>query len=332
MPEIWIPNTAPTPRTTYSQLSASAHAALDGPAQMAAAERARVLVAAAESDRRLGELTHARRALAQATSIAGDLGDHEVRALVAFESGTLDRQLGRFDIALREFRLGIALLAEGREGHDGTMARYCWAGLSETLRIVGDLRRADDIAERLRASAHRQGDARAEVWALQSLAQSALQRGAVDDAERSFARSLDLAQVYGDRRGAAWARRGNASVHLDRGRPIAALSEAEQASREFADLGMRVGVGYAQKLAGQAHAQVDDTRAARVALDRSMAEFNATSDRRGCAFARLELAALAVRRGKGLDDPQVQDALDLATRSGVMALARRAHTVVVGEA
>lgn len=331
MPEIWLPTGPHSPRAAYSELSAAARAALAGSEEMTNAERVRVLVAAAESDRRLGELTRAHNALAQATSISQELEDHQVRALVAFESGTLNRQLGSFNVALRDFRFGIAILAEHRDGDDGTMARYCWAGLSETLRIVGDLRRADDIAEQLRGNAHRQGDVRAEVWALQSLAQSALQRGAVDNAEHEFATSLDLAEASGDRRGAAWARRGKASVHLERGRPIAALAAAEQASEEFNDLGMRVGVGYAQKLAGQAHMQLHATDAARIALERAMAEFNATRDPRGCAFVRMELAALDVRSGVSLDDPQVHDALDLATRSGVMALAGRARALVAEE-
>lgn len=252
-------------------------------------ESAQAQLAAAEACRRLGELPAAETAWRSSYRAARAADSRGAMAWALWSGGTLARQRGKLNLALRLLEQAVVL---GRLGEDRLARGYATAGVAETLRIRG---RVEDHAtsrrmhEALLAEAHEHDESRHAVWALEGLAQLDRHVGDLDAAGRRFDEAARIAHDGGDHRGRAWALRGQADVTSLRGehdRALALLAEAEQLCR---DMELTSALAYNRKMRGNVFFRANRFAQAAHVYQEALDRFDAIGEPRGAALAQLGL-------------------------------------------
>ncbi|MGW3414380.1 tetratricopeptide repeat protein [Streptomyces sp. NPDC000888] len=305
--------------TTLSVNSSLTDVLAAGTEQLRAAERvgaraeaARSGLAVAEAHRRLGQVADADRAWKASYRTAREAGDEGAMAWALWSGGTLARQRGAFPLAWRLLRLAAEL---GEHAGDVVVRGYSLAGLAETGRIQGDYEAVTELHEQLLAEARKRGEARHTVWALEGIAQIHRNTGAYDTAYAMFEEAAQIAARAEDRRGHAWALRGLADIvsvrDQDPDRALELLSEAEASCRA---MNLSGALAYNHKMRGNVLYRAGRYEQARDVYAQALAEFEAMSEPRGQALARLGLVKSLARLGRD----RAETATDLAELARVL--------------
>ncbi|WP_329550346.1 tetratricopeptide repeat protein [Streptomyces sp. NBC_01356] len=305
--------------TTLSVNSSLTDVLAAGTEQLRAAERvgaraeaARSGLAVAEAHRRLGQVADADRAWKASYRTAREAGDEGAMAWALWSGGTLARQRGAFPLAWRLLRLAAEL---GEHAGDVVVRGYSLAGLAETGRIQGDYAAVTELHEQLLAEARKRGEARHTVWALEGIAQIHRNTGAYDTAYAMFEEAAQIAARAEDRRGHAWALRGLADIvsvrDQDPDRALELLSEAEASCRA---MNLSGALAYNHKMRGNVLYRAGRYEQARDVYAQALAEFEAMSEPRGQALARLGLVKSLARLGRD----RAETATDLAELARVL--------------
>lgn len=247
---------------------------------------AQAKLAVAESSRRLGFLQDAEREWKASYRAARSAQDRAAMAWALWSGGTLARQRGRLNAALRWLTNGrdLAELAGERTAYG-----YTFAGIAETLRIQGDFEQARVLHEHVLSEARNAGESRHVVWALEGLAQIERNTGDPAAAAARFDEAARVAAASGDDRGHAWALRGQADVLSARGEHERALELLSAAERTCRRMDLSSALAYNRKMRGNVYFRAgwfgEASRTYRDAKDR----FRVIREPRGSALAQLGL-------------------------------------------
>ncbi|GAA0526420.1 hypothetical protein GCM10011581_13240 [Saccharopolyspora subtropica] len=299
--------------TAYEDVLETARQREHGAAEAGnALELAQARLAVAEACRRLGRLDEADAAWRGSYRAARSAEDKGAMAWALWSGGTLARQRGQLNAAVRWLSLARDLAEQAGEV---VAYGYSQAGIAETLRIRGDQEEARDLHEKLLAEARKRGECRHTVWALEGLAQLDRNSGDLDSAWRRFAEAAELAEGGGDERGLAWALRGMADVLSLRGEPdeaLCLLSRGEQICRR---MDLSSALAYNRKMRGNVLFRAcwygEAARTYREAWDM----FRSINEPRGAALARLGLLKSLDKLGRPRADTErdlreLRDTLD----------------------
>ncbi|MEU6130247.1 tetratricopeptide repeat protein [Saccharopolyspora sp. NPDC047091] len=255
-------------------------------AQGTALELAQAELAVAEACRRLGHLEEADGSWKAAYRAARTASDDGVRGWALWSGGTLARQRGELNLALR-------LLAWGRDlswqAGDITAYGYAFAGVAETLRIQGDFEQARGLHEHVLTEARKREESRHIVWALEGLAQIERNTGDLGSAAARFAEAAQVAEDSGDDRGHAWALRGQADVLSLRGEADQALELLSAAERTCRRMDLSSALAYNRKMRGNVQFRAGRHQEAARTYRDAHDKFRALREPRGMALARLGL-------------------------------------------
>ncbi|GAA4834523.1 tetratricopeptide repeat protein [Saccharopolyspora rosea] len=258
-------------------------------------------LAMAEACRRLGRLDEAESAWRGSYRAARDVPDEAAMAWALWSGGTLARQRGRLNLAVRWLSAARDL---ADRGGDRVAFGYSLAGVAETLRIRGDHQEARVLHVQLLDEAREQGACRHIVWALEGLAQLDRNAGDLDAAWSGFDEAARIAEDGGDERGLAWALRGQADVLSLRGEhdeALALLARGEQICRR---MDLASALAYNRKMRGNVLFRASwYGEAARTYRD-AWEKFQAIEEPRGSALARLGLLKSLDRLGRPRRDTE----------------------------
>lgn len=256
---------------------------------------AQAKLAVAEACRRLGELEEAEREWKGAYRAARRAGEQGAMAWALWSGGTLARQRGRLNLALRWLTRGRDLAERAGER---TAYGYAFAGIAETLRIQGDFERARVLHEHVLAEAREAAEPRHVVWALEGLAQIERNTGDRAAAAARFDEAAQVAEASGDDRGHAWALRGQADVLSLQGEHERALELLSRAERICRRMDLSSALAYNRKMRGNVFFRAgwfgEAARTYREAKDR----FRGIREPRGAALAQLGLLKSLDRLGR----------------------------------
>ncbi|WP_433872169.1 tetratricopeptide repeat protein [Saccharopolyspora sp. CA-218241] len=247
-------------------------------------ELAQAKLAVAEACRRLGRLDEAESAWRDSYRSAKDCAALAAMSWALWSGGTLARQRGRLDLALRWLGWAREL---GRRAGEHLPYGYASAGIAETLRIRGDHHEARDLHLDLLAEARERGECRHIVWALEGVAQLDRNTGDLSSAWERFAEAAQVASDGGDHRGHAWALRGQADVLSLRGRPETALELLSEAERTCREMDLASALAYNRKMRGNVLFRAGRYADAAETYQDAREQFDAIGEPRGTALASL---------------------------------------------
>lgn len=247
---------------------------------------AQAKLAVAESCRRLGHLEEAELAWKASYRAARTANDTGARAWALWSGGTLARQRGELNLALRWLSRGRDLAAQAG---DIVAYGYTFAGVAETVRIQGDFEQARGLHEHVLTEARKRQESRHIVWALEGLAQIERNTGDLESAALRFEEAARVAEDSGDDRGHAWALRGQADVLSLRGEhdeALVLLSSAEETCRR---MDLSSALAYNRKMRGNVHFRSGRYGDAARTYRDAHGKFRAIREPRGMALAQLGL-------------------------------------------
>lgn len=252
-------------------------------------------LAVAEACRRLGRLEDAEAAWRSSYRTARSVGAQGAMAWALWSGGTLARQRGRMNLALRWLSAGRDL---AEQAGDQLAYGYTFAGVAETLRIRGDFAEARELHEHVLAEARARQEPRHIVWALEGLAQIDRNTGDLTSAADLFYEAARTARDAGDERGYAWALRGVADVLSLRGdvdQALLLLSKAEDTCR---DMDLSSALAYNRKMRGNVLFRAGRYEQAAETYRDAWRRFEGIREPRGEALARLGLIKSLDRAGR----------------------------------
>jgi len=179
--------------------------------------------------------------------------DHECDARICLV--TVRLRLGQAEKAQADARRAIAL-AEDLDDPRRLADAWLGSGL-----IAHELDRLSLALERIQDArdAYREQNRRSDLaLATRHLAHLSYRLGGLDRAARRFAEAIAIHAKLGDRESESTDRLDLATIHLDRGDPVAAIREAALARDGFKDLGNEVSEIDALVVLAQAHSRETD--------------------------------------------------------------------------
>ena len=206
----------------------------------AGASRARALTAAGSLTARGGDADAGRTLLSEGIDLWCDLGDRDELAsaldalgwLLVYDAGDDRGSLDAFERSL-ELR---------RELADGPGETRALVGVCQVLVTVGEVERAEALSRDLLEMAD--SDPRAEHFAFHFLADCALIRGDMEDAEKRYRESLRAALLLGDILETSFEIQGVAMVAAGAGDSHRALCLAASVEALWESLGTSFGVAF----------------------------------------------------------------------------------------
>jgi class 3 adenylate cyclase/tetratricopeptide (TPR) repeat protein len=280
----------------------------------ASARRADLLLgrAAVRAERRA--IAEARSDIAEAHTLASELGDEMILARTLLVQGEVERDAGDLASALATLdRAAVSYRAIGDE-----------QGAAKAMREIGMARiflgENDDAEVAIRqalAASKQLGDRRGEAWALQHLAWISFVEGRTTEAESRLARSAETFTELGDTGGLGWALGLLAFVRFSQGDLTEAERLGEQVLVESRQRGDRWGEGMMLLLGCSVRLWSGRTAEAVDRAQSAHALFHAIGDPYGQAqsTAALGRSLVAVGRvGEGL--AMLEDGLAHARSSG----------------
>ena len=235
----------------------------------------------AESARRTGRLQLAKESAIRSATEFAELGDNTGSTWSLWVLGSLLRQTGRLDEAVRVLKVAVA---SGKYAEDEIGQIYAFAGIAETWRAQGDF----EVAWPAHVRAHRLfaqlGDGRGIVWALEGMGQMA--RFGKDHVTSAgfFARARHIAEAVGDARGLAYAVKGLAEAASTTGHHAKARRLGVEAASMLDLYGGRAGSAYGRKALGDIRRRAGDYDGAEAAYEAAHQLFRESGDPRGAAW------------------------------------------------
>ena len=263
--------------------------------QDSALELASARLAVAEACRRLGRTERADKAWRGSYRAAKSVSARGPMAWALWSGGTLARQCGKLNAAVRWLSSGRDL---AQQAGDVLARGYAVAGIAETLRIRGDHEQAYRLHEEILSEARGRSESRHIVWALEGLAQLDRNSGDLDLARRRFEEAVGIADSCDDHRGCAWGLRGLADVSSLRGDPEEALRLLSRAEETCRRMDLSSALAYNRKMRGNVlfragwHSEAADTY--RDAYEK----FRAIGEPRGEALSALGMLKSAHQLGR----------------------------------
>ncbi|EQD85020.1 hypothetical protein N599_16970 [Saccharopolyspora erythraea D] len=282
-------------------------------------ELAQARLGVAEACRRLGRLDEADAAWRASYHAAKSVSAQGAMAWALWSGGTLARQCGKLNVAVRWLKAGRDL---AEQAGDIVAYGYTFAGIAETLRIRGDHEEARVLHEHVLAEARKRGESRHIVWALEGLAQIDRFAGDLDSAWNRFEEAARTAEESGDERGHAWALRGLADVSSLRGdhdQALLLLSQAEQTCRQ---MDLSSALAYNRKMRGNVLFRASWYGEASRTYRDAREKFRAIGEPRGEALAQLGLLKSLDKLGR----PRPETERDLAALRDSLQSHELGHT------
>lgn len=251
-------------------------------------------LAVGEACRRLGWLADAEIAWKTSYRRARGVGSVAAMAWALWSGGTLARQRGQLDLALRWLNRGRSL---AETAGDPLASGYALAGVAETYRIRGDFEQARGLHSEILAQARERAEPRHIVWALEGLGQIERNTGDLASARERFAEARRTAQQAGDQRGEAWALRGLADVVSLSGASEGALSLLSDGELLCRRMDLASALAYNLKMRGNVHYRAGDYESALPTYEDAASKFETINEPRGYALARLGVLKSRYRLG-----------------------------------